>query len=201
MIPHQRRAQSLVIGMCPNGGAFYRCAFGYQDCCLIDACSVAGGCPQSKQTNGQDSSNSTTASQKIVATAIKPTLRTSFTGTALASSTLFQSSLSRIISLSAATSAMRIVTSTSAGQTVYVIIGPTSTLTALPVSDTQSRSNVPKTAIVGGALGGMIVIALVSLLIFCIKRRRQKKIYSAPTYPSSSIDSDMSRHLPSKQIL
>ncbi|KAH7360741.1 hypothetical protein BKA65DRAFT_473876 [Rhexocercosporidium sp. MPI-PUGE-AT-0058] len=73
-------------------------------------------------------------------------------------------------------------TSTPSTPTIYVVpgSGATNTPSPRPTPSPNKHSKTPIGAIVGGAVGGVVVLALLAFLLwFCLRKRKQKRVESA----------------------
>ncbi|KAF9699665.1 hypothetical protein EKO04_002627 [Ascochyta lentis] len=164
---------------CPNGGVFYSCNKGFVGCCLVEACNPGVGCPPDKDTtsNKHTSLNMPTSTRTSA-----PTPSTSTTS---------------IASPSTVTTSKLVLASSIASSTTQAIIAGSSSTAASDEQNQHDGGNaVPAAALVGAVLGGIILIAVVIGLFYCIRRHRYTKVYKAAVYPSPHVGNDMSPQLP-----
>ncbi|CBX95784.1 hypothetical protein IAQ61_004618 [Plenodomus lingam] len=195
MSPQQRR--QAASGNCPWGGFYQTCATGFKGCCLVDACTT--GCPDGKDTTDPPDYASEAPTPTLTA---RSSTSISNTRTTTRSEVVNSSATATTIppASTASTLSLDVITSISAGQTIYVTVDhpPTASPTASnPVSKKPSHEgHSPRTAaIVGGALGAIIFLIAIAIGSFLCLSRRKRKSYLSPKYPSQLIGSDMSEEL------
>lgn len=188
---------------CPNGGVWYTCSRqtpSFQGCCddshepdsieKFDPCHE-NGCPSSRLYAA--AFNSVPATFASVISSKSSSVRTS------------SLSISTILTLSSSTSSSSALSSISASHSISLISTTSSPATnsAADTTSTQtpssqesatasatvssnghsSNSKLPITAIVGSALGGVLVILLVLLIIFCVQRQKKRSPLAGAVEP------------------
>jgi hypothetical protein len=177
-------------GTCPTGSNFYSCN-GFRVCCTVDPCSPGQTCPQDKIRGG----DATSSSQEVFkSTPLKTLITSTSTSTARttsASTTESQtSSTGQLSSLSFTTSTTGTATPSQFGQPQ-----PSESTTRKDTAQ-KGDNSTPIFPIVGGIVGAIVLIAMCALVwVYLKRRRRRRKIYQAPIYPSSDMGNDMSSQL------
>lgn len=171
---------------CPLGGTWFTCAKqtpSFQGCCgnypAFDPCKQ-NGCPSESLYPAAFSTSATTLTVSPFQTSSSPASPSSST----LSSSVPSSSTSSLETSS--TSGASSSSQTAQSQT------PSTANTTADSIEQKSHSTLPIGAIVGSALGGVIVILLVLLAIFCLRRRKRRVTRSGAVEPYYQPQQNMS---------
>ncbi|KAF2847612.1 hypothetical protein T440DRAFT_491826 [Plenodomus tracheiphilus IPT5] len=161
MVLHQQRQSGS--GDCPWGGFYQSCATGFEGCCLVDACTT--GCPAGKDRINQSGNSRDTvreSTRNLAATSTSVSNVEATTTSEVVKSSAHGTTTSSPSAPSITPSLLNdIVTSLSAGRTVYVTVNPHPTgsptpTDAVPFELSHKNHSLPTAAIIGGTLGGAI---------------------------------------------
>ncbi|CAD6443663.1 65740b2a-899b-4e17-824f-f15eda3b1e6b-CDS [Sclerotinia trifoliorum] len=154
---------------CPNGGVWFTCSKqspSFQGCCAnssgFDPCRN-NGCPNDRLY---------AAAFKTVPATI-PSITSSKISSSLASSSSTLSSFISSPSVSPSSTTNPTFGTSSTPQSASSRASATTSATVDPIGH-NSDPKLPLAAIVGSALGGVVVILLVLLSVFCFQRRRKR---------------------------
>jgi hypothetical protein len=175
-------------GTCPLGGTWYKCAVdlgGFSGCCTMDPCLPGGGCPEEKDLTPGRSRFTLSPDMAQLELTQSIDAPTSTKGSTTPTASSFQTSDVSFVKLPIpTTSSSQVPSSTIVSTTASVAVND-------QPSDTPNRSSspvngrpLPLAAIIGAAVGAIVLLGLVLFLLVCLRRRKHRGVYQAPIYVS-----------------
>ncbi|KAH7354639.1 hypothetical protein BKA65DRAFT_226476 [Rhexocercosporidium sp. MPI-PUGE-AT-0058] len=159
-----RLERALPDGTCNAGKAYYVCQINsFKGCCSVDPCALPA-CPdsESSSTTAPASKSTTQPTSRQTLVSIPNSVLSSAPGTTAIPPT------SIIVNIA--------ITSSTPTHTQTRIQTQTQTQTPTPTPTLIPTSGVPNAPIIAGAVSGVVIFSILSILFwFCLRRRKQKK--------------------------